>query len=68
MLLGSANKDKMDDVQASENLCWWLSDATRILSFDRKKLITSIVIPEMSKNRALQRITNEIAVEIESLQ
>lgn len=68
MLLGSATQEGMDSDQRSDTLCWWLSDATRILSFDRKKLITSIVIPEMSKNRALQRITNEVAVEIESLQ
>eukprot|EP00980_Cylindrotheca_fusiformis_P026684 scaffold16928_cov159-Cylindrotheca_fusiformis.AAC.1 len=67
MLIGRIDKTRMDDDQSSGNLCWWISDAARILSFDRRKLITSIIIPEMSKNRALQRITNEIAVEIEAL-
>jgi protein HIRA/HIR1 len=47
--------------------CWWLNDAPAILGLDRKTLVQSIVIPIMSKNRALQRITNEIAVEIASI-
>jgi protein HIRA/HIR1 len=69
MLLGSDKKeDKMETEDVGSNgLCWWLSEAPRILTFDRTKLIKSIVIPEMSKNRALQRITNEIAVEVDSL-
>jgi protein HIRA/HIR1 len=67
MLLGKISNGDMTDGQAPETLCWWLSDATHILTCGRIKLITTIVIPEMSKNRALQRITNEIAVEVESL-
>eukprot|EP00536_Pseudo-nitzschia_multiseries_P012347 jgi/Psemu1/260493/estExt_Genewise1Plus.C_4670022 len=47
--------------------CWWLSESPEVLGFDRVKLVTTVVIPEMSKNRALQRITNEIAVEVEML-
>jgi TUP1-like enhancer of split/HIRA B motif len=47
--------------------CWWLATAPSILGLDRKILVESIVIPEMSKNRGLQRYTNEIAIEVSSL-
>jgi protein HIRA/HIR1 len=47
--------------------CWWLSEAPGVLGLERKTLVRSLVIPEMSKNRALQRLTNEIAIEIDSL-
>ena len=46
---------------------WWLSEAPQILGLERKRLIKSVIIPEMSKNRQLQRITNEIAIEVENL-
>lgn len=62
MLLG-----KISIEGATDDLCWWLSGASKILNFDRKKLVTSVVIPEMSKNRALQRITNEISIEVASI-
>lgn len=65
MLLGS--EPVKDRGQASASQCWWLSKSSLILTCDRVKLITTVVIPEMSKNRALQRITNEIAVEVGSL-
>eukprot|EP00934_Nitzschia_sp_Nitz4_P006671 Nitzschia sp. Nitz4//scaffold11_size288233//211357//214878//NITZ4_000801-RA/size288233-processed-gene-0.182-mRNA-1//1//CDS//3329534155//6661//frame0 len=45
--------------------CWWLADVPSVLSLDRTKLIKSKVIPEMSKNRSLQRLTNEIAMEMD---
>ena len=65
MLLSGSDGDaaNTDGSQSS----WWLSSAPQVLSLDRAKLVRSIAIPEMSKNRALQRITNEIAMEIESL-
>lgn len=44
---------------------WWLSLAPAVLSLDRKEMVRSIVIPEMSKNRALQRVTNEIAMQLD---
>ncbi|KAL3913858.1 MAG: hypothetical protein SGARI_000441, partial [Bacillariaceae sp.] len=47
--------------------CWWLSDSPSVLKFDRIKLIRTVVIPEMSKNRALQRVTNEISIEVNML-
>jgi len=46
--------------------CWWLNSAGTILGLEKKKLI-KIVIEEMGKNRALQRLTNEISMEIESI-
>jgi len=45
---------------------WWLSLAPAVLNLDRKDMVRSIVIPEMSKNRALQRATNEIAMQLET--
>jgi protein HIRA/HIR1 len=45
----------------------WLSQAPKILSLDRVRLIKTCIITEMSKNRALQRITNEIALEADNL-
>ena len=47
--------------------CWWLSSAESILGMDRKTALRKIVLPEMSKNRALQRLTNEVATELSSL-
>lgn len=63
-------KKSIDDGrhETAQSACWWLSDAPKILSLDRAKLVTTAVISEMSKNRALQRLTNEIALEVESLQ
>jgi len=44
---------------------WWLSLAPEVLNLDRKEMVKTIVIPEMSKNRALQRVTNEIAMQLD---
>ena len=46
---------------------WWLSSSEAVLDMDRKGAIRKIVLPEMSKNRALQRLTNEIATDFESM-
>lgn len=46
---------------------WWLSQSSTVLNFDRVKLIKRVVIPEMSRNRSLQRLTNEIAIEVDIL-
>ena len=46
---------------------WWLSSSEAVLDMDRKGAIRKIVLPEMSKNRALQRLTNEIATDFESI-
>ncbi len=44
---------------------WWLSLAPAVLNLDRKDMVRSLVVPEMSKNRALQRLTNEIVMELD---
>ena len=59
LLLGSSASSGND-----ESSCWWLSSAPTILGLDRQGLVKKIVIPEMSKNRAFQRLTNEISLEV----
>ena len=53
--------------KGNATFCWWLSSAESILGMDRKTALRKIVLPEMSKNRALQRLTNEVATELSSL-
>jgi protein HIRA/HIR1 len=65
LLLSHGSMDATAEVTTASN-CWWLSKAARVLNLDRKTLIKTIVIPEMSKNRALQRLTNEIDMEIKN--
>jgi len=74
MLLGKrlvGNNGEEEDAEApataSTTTCWWLSESPSVLKHDRVELVRSVVIPEMSKNRALQRITNEIAIEVKAL-
>jgi protein HIRA/HIR1 len=64
MLVGPA---RAGETLQSDDRCWWLSQAPKIMSLDRVRLIKTCIIPEMSKNRSLQRITNEIALEVESM-
>lgn len=66
MLSGKTLGSDLGEEESVQSPCWWLSEAPKVLSLDRMKLIKTIVIPEMSKNRALQRITNEIALEVNS--
>jgi protein HIRA/HIR1 len=56
-----AKDERISDVDIS---CWWLSSAPDILTLNRKNLVETVIVPQMSKNRALQRLTNEIALEI----
>jgi hypothetical protein len=68
MLLGKTLCDSVNgDVSGNNTSCWWLSASPRVLKFDRIKLIRTVIIPEMSKNRSLQRVTNEIAVDVNAL-
>jgi hypothetical protein len=67
MLVGKRPNNHSSDSE-SPSPCWWLSQAPTVLALNRAKLIQTHIIPEMSKNRALQRLTNEIALEISSLQ
>jgi protein HIRA/HIR1 len=65
--IGTAKSAASSSTAASGDVHWWLSSTPTILTLDRKSLIKTCVIPEMSKNRSLQRLTNEFAVELESL-
>ncbi len=67
MLLVGEYKGGEPTDNKSDMTCWWLSHCGYIFDVDRVKLVKKIVIPEMSKNRALQRITNEIAIEAEEI-
>jgi len=76
MLLGKSGTGKEGNVPTangsssdltSTTTCWWLSESPKVLGLNRVNLVRTNVIPEMSKNRALQRITNEIAIEVEGL-
>jgi protein HIRA/HIR1 len=63
---GGAGPDS-NGTEGGGGACWWLSESPRVLKFDRTKLIRNVIIPEMSKNRSLQRVTNEISVEVNAL-
>jgi hypothetical protein len=64
---GDVNSITTQNNNSNNASCWWLSESSRVLKFDRVKLIRSVVIPEMSRNRSLQRVTNEIAIEVDAL-
>ena len=70
MLLDKIQSTGMEEAGSNSNTssaCWWLSSAQSVLGLDRKETVAKIIIPEMTKNRALQRLTNEFATEIKSL-
>lgn len=68
MLFGTT-RDTDDQSPSSSNpeddRHWWLSATPQVLNLDRKMLVRTVVIPEMSKNRSLQRLTNEISIEMD---
>lgn len=43
---------------------WWLTRAFHLLGLERQALVKSMILPELRKNLALQRLTNEIALEV----
>jgi protein HIRA/HIR1 len=65
-LLASSNTSAECDKKQAQ-YCWWLSSADSIFGLAKMDLVRDIVVPEMSKNRALQRLVNEIATEVKSL-
>lgn len=65
--INGGKTEKVSSLSSSFHSCWWLSESTKVLKYDRVNLVRDVVIPEMSKNRGLQRITNEISIEIDSL-
>lgn len=61
VLLGSS-----DDSQLTHS-CWWLNSISdQLLGLDNKDVIRCNILPEMSKNRELQRLMNEISMELDS--
>ena len=71
VLLGNPND--IDDMGEAESTrptrsCWWFhSVGSQCLGLDNKEVIRKTILPEMSKNRQLQRLTNEISMELDSL-
>jgi protein HIRA/HIR1 len=58
-------KISRDSAYNEGNSFWWLSGAPEGLRLDRVDIVKSIILPEMSNNRALQRLTNEIMMEVD---
>mmetsp|Transcript_12645 Transcript_12645/g.23702 ORF Transcript_12645/g.23702 Transcript_12645/m.23702 type:complete len:1159 (+) Transcript_12645:87-3563(+) len=56
-----------DDGLHHETSLWWISAAKSMVEFDVRETMEKIVIPEMTKNRSLQRLTNEFATELMAL-
>ena len=57
----------LDDQTAMEDTLGvqsFLSEGKSTLGFEGRDLVSKCVLPEMSKNRLLQRLTNEISMEI----
>mmetsp|Transcript_51008 Transcript_51008/g.153332 ORF Transcript_51008/g.153332 Transcript_51008/m.153332 type:complete len:172 (-) Transcript_51008:351-866(-) len=59
--------EALDDGNIAVCCCWWLSLAPSTLGLDRVETVKRVIVPEMSRNRALQRLTNEITLEIDAL-
>ena len=54
----------MDTTEEGNSIESFLSVGKSILGLDGKNLVGKNVLPEMSKNRLLQRLTNEISMEL----
>jgi protein HIRA/HIR1 len=64
---GDTNDNDVDDSSGSAVAAprsWWLSRSASILGLDRRSLVQSTVLPELRKNLALQRLANEISLEL----
>jgi len=62
--MSATSTSQPEESTSSYLACWWLSSAESVLGLNRKEAVLQVVIPEMSKNRTLQRLTNEIATEM----
>jgi len=58
-----------DVVGFVDNRCWWWlgDEKSKILGMSRKSLLESIVVPELAKNRSLQRLVREISIDIDTM-
>lgn len=61
MLLGR------DQIEGDVSECWWMYPSVSILGLNRTEAIQKIIVPEMTKNRSLQRLTNEIVTDLSSM-
>lgn len=68
VLLGNSGVDMIDNNSHWVPTCWWFNSITssQCLGLSGKDIIRNIILPEMSKNRQLQRLTNEVSMELES--
>ena len=67
-LLGIPEEDSADHPDADSSTgCWWLLREDQILGMARKDLVTDVVLPEVGRNRALQRLAKEISLEIDAM-
>ena len=68
VLLGNAEDIEITDNVPSHLSCWWFNSITSssCLGLNHKDIIRNKILPEMSKNRHLQRLTNEISMELDS--
>lgn len=62
--MSATSTSQPEESTSSYLACWWLSSAESVLGLNRREAVLQVVIPEMSKNRTLQRLTNEIATEM----
>ena len=68
MLLNENNlADSIETDKNCEMSCWWLIPGSSVLGLNKRSIVSQVVIPEMSKNRSLQRLMNEIATELNSI-
>lgn len=61
MLLGK------DRNEGDVSHCWWIYSSASILGLNRAEAVRKIIVPEMTKNRSLQRLTNEIITDLSSM-
>ncbi|KAL3796401.1 hypothetical protein HJC23_004198 [Cyclotella cryptica] len=68
ILLGNSEDfEHSDNFSRQVQSCWWLNSiGDECLGLNSKDVIRHHILPQMSKNRELQRLTNEIAMELES--
>ena len=68
-LLDDVNSNTGDFMgeESGQNVPSFLSIGIKSLGLESKQIIRQLILPEMSKNRHLQRLTNEISIELDNL-
>jgi protein HIRA/HIR1 len=65
LLLGRVGSELIEHEDCQ--LGWWLSYSPDILGLDRRGLVKNMLLPEIGKNRALQRIVADVSMQLQSL-